>query len=719
LIEGQPGAGKTTFLRLVACMLARDMLAIPEPSGSSWRRRHLGLSEPAHLPVLIRIALLLPTLDGKGKAERGRLLDYLAAGEEEHGVPREAWEERLERGEAWLLLDGLDEVADPAIRGRLFAIFQDAREHWPGRIVVSSRPTQTADLRGMGFERASIEPFGEAEISRYIDQWVAALHGSSSASSLRGEAEVYRQALLASLLDLHRVRRLASNPVMLTCLCVVHWNEGRLPDGRAPVYNAVLRWLIATRSEQRRKAGFSDPFAWQAFSLLGLAMMEHPSGKQTLYDLDAAAEAVLLAVRRQFPADNPGEQLDRARAWLEFECLGSGILEQLPEGKLRFWHLTFQEYLAALALAWRDDGENKEQSWWPLLSKHLDSAQWRETVELFPGCLLEEGGPRRVDRLLERVLAEAAEGAELPIKARAAAVAARIIRTAEVLEYKTPPEIKRAFEEAMGVALSLFEEEGAARVPVAQRLEVAEALGRGGDPRLESSRFADNLLPVPGLADFRLGKYPVTVEEFQRFVDSDGYREGELWGEWWIVCQKESWEEPEDWPAQLATPNRPVVGVSWYEATAYAAWLQAQRRLTQGGLLVRLPTMLEWEKAATAKTGDYPWGDADPNPELANYDSDIGHPSPVGIYPTGGGPHGHCDLAGNVWEWCGDLEVEEKAFFGTQEEQRYLKGGAWSSPSQSLRSAYRVLSAPDFRYASTGLRLAGGFDPQAGREPGP
>ncbi len=47
----------------------------------------------------------------------------------------------------------------------------------------------------------------------------------------------------------------------------------------------------------------------------------------------------------------------RAREWLRFECLGSGVVEEVSGNRLRFWHLTFQEHLAALQLAWLDDGE--------------------------------------------------------------------------------------------------------------------------------------------------------------------------------------------------------------------------------------------------------------------------------------------------------------------------------------------------------------------------
>jgi predicted NACHT family NTPase len=186
---------------------------------------------------------------------------------------------------------------------------------------------------------------------------VAALYAVNDPRELRGEGESYRAALVEALCDLPRIRRLAANPVMLTCLCVVHWNEGRLPDGRSRVYRAVLRWLIASRTPLREQEGFTDPFAETAFARLALAMVRTEDGKKAVFDLEEAAVAIDADVERQFPQLSPEERRREARRWLAFECLGSGIVEELPGRRLRFWHLTFQEFLSALQLAWLDDGE--------------------------------------------------------------------------------------------------------------------------------------------------------------------------------------------------------------------------------------------------------------------------------------------------------------------------------------------------------------------------
>ena len=697
LIEGQPGAGKTTFLRLVACMLARDLAGEPCPGGATWRSRYLGLpaDEEARVPVLLRVSelvslLLDPKAPGHRKDNRLWLLDLLdrMCEDNEHEVSREHWKRLLEEGGAVLLLDGLDEAADEKLRARIFEIFRDACKKWSCPVVVTSRPLQTAPLREMGFHHASIEPFGDQEIRTFLDHWVTALHTTEGGTPGR-EARRYEEALSEAILSRPRVRRLATNPVMLTSLCVVHWNEGqRLPEGRSRVYAAVIGWLLAARSEQRREAGFSDLFAERALARLALSMMgDLEKSKRVVVDLAPGAEAVMALLEREMPDSGPEDRRLAARRWLEFECLGSGIVEELPGRRIRFWHLTFQEFLAARQLAWMSDGEEGNTgegggAWWPHLRAHLDSAQWRETVELFPGTLL-DGGVEGVDLLLERVLELRGSRTDLATDAQIAGILGRLLRPLEVLEYRASREIQRSFDELLERSLAIFEVEGAGQVPIEDRVEAAEALGRGGDPRLDAGRDT-HLLEVAGLGGVRLGKYAVTVQEYQRFVEEvRGYEERRFWSEeGWEAKVEGEWTEPGSWPEQLDHPNRPVVEVSWYEAQSYCRWLSEL-----WGVEVRLPTQEEWETAATSPEGEYPWGGAEPDSERANFGRKVGHPTPVGLYPAGNGPYGHCDLAGNVWEWCSD---EEEVAWAKEEGGRALRGGGWSSPAVFLRSAFRV-----------------------------
>jgi len=137
----------------------------------------------------------------------------------------------------------------------------------------------------------------------------------------------------------------------------------------------------------------------------------------------------------------------------------------------------------------------------------------------------------------------------------------------------------------------------------------------------------------------------------------------------------------------MANRRYPVVGVSWFDAVAFAKWLTER-----AGATFRLPSEAQWEYAARGSDGRlYPWGDETPDSSFACYSSDRlrTHPEVVGSYPKGRGPFGCLDQAGNVFEWCLDVwdPLVYQARLGTVfsdpvaikgfSSQRVLRGGTW------------------------------------------
>jgi len=704
LIEGDPGCGKTTFLWYVASMLARDELGVPCPAGGSWSAKYLGSkpTDESRIPIFLKLSGLASILEKSPIVQgddRERLLDLLdeTAHVDDKRAWRHYWRGLIERGEGVLLLDGLDEVADPKLRARMFTILQNAHTEWKAcPIVVTSRPFLTEAFQVMGFHRSTIEPFGDEEIKEFIKRWVKALYGGIGGAEVRGE---YRSQLEEAIIRRPEIRRMARNPVMLTCLAVVHWNESKLPEGRARVYRAVIRWLIGARSEQRKAQSFNnekhpvfvDEFVEWALARLALKMMGpgKKGAKTTIYDMEQAVDAIVPEVSGGWSQDLTREYV---RRWLRFECEASGIIQEVDGNRIRFWHLTFQEFLAARKLAGMGSGDAPSVDWWPTVHIHLDDVQWRESIELLPGCLYENGGGTPVSGLISRVLELRKDPPTLVGDAWIAGIVGRLLSTLEVYGYKPQSEIQKDYQQILDRSMEVFTVEGAKQVPIETRIEAAEALGRGGDPRLRDSRR--NFIMVPDLNGLELGKYPVTVEEYRHFVDAGGYGEKRYWDDegWSWRNSKEGRGLPGEWEDQLQVPNRPVVGVSWYEARAFCRWLSEQWKET-----VRLPTSEEREKSATPGEGEYPWGRGDPTPELANYDGNVKHPTPVGVYPLGNGPYGHCDLAGNVLEWCEDL-------YSGDSNVRVLRGGSWGSLDDVLRCSKRGFNHPTLRNDFLGFR---------------
>ena len=683
LVTGQPGSGKTTLLRYVAATLARAHLGRPGGDGPCQRPPGFESEGPTPLPVLVRIASLASLMRrpdvGLAAASPRWLVRYLEARFEEETAS--AILRRVEEGHAALLLDGLDEVADPVLRDRVVTTIDAILQRWgANRVLVTSRPFGYEGVAGLrGVETVAVDDFADADIEEFLDRWVGALYPGGS----RQMGDDYRHRLRAAIVESHAVRHLARNPVMLTCLCVVHWNERRLPEGKADLVSAVLRWLLQARDDKRRERGWSTPFAQECFKALAFAMTTAAGGPSSIVDRSFAAESLARPFAVERGVSDPTRVRREGLRFLEAEMLDSGVLEAAALGELRFWHLTFQEHYTGVALAELGD-EDGPDGWWWYARDFLFDRRWWEVLDHFVG-MLARTGRRRLHLLVHRVL-DLAPPEDLAETARVAGVLGRMLRTLAAYDFRPPSD--SGWEEARARVLTLFTPEGAAAVPAWTRVEAARALGQGGDPRL-AGPLEDRMLPLPGRAGVSLGRYPATVHEFARFVEDGGYQEDLYWSDAGRAARgRLDWREPQGWETQLGAPNHPVTGVSRHEADAFARWVA-----TQAGQPVRLPTESEWAAAAVRSDGPYPWGAHRPSQEHASYDLLFSGPTPVGVFPAGAGPGGHLDLAGNVWEWCSD-------------GPGVLRGGSWMAGESSLRSAVRQEAPSELRLKDFGFRLA-------------
>jgi formylglycine-generating enzyme required for sulfatase activity len=208
------------------------------------------------------------------------------------------------------------------------------------------------------------------------------------------------------------------------------------------------------------------------------------------------------------------------------------------------------------------------------------------------------------------------------------------------------------------------------------------------------------------LPEFWIGKYPVKVSEYRAFLYGDGYADRRFW-----TLAGWNWKEalgrikPDEWDNALWSRDDwlPVIGVSWYEAYAYCWWLAAKTHWPY-----RLPTSLEWEKAARGTDGRiYPWG-SERQPVMGNVGS--GQTSRVGLYsPQSDSPYGVADMAGNVSEWC-QTKWNQDALAPLDDdpegdEARVRHGGSWAS-ANLVRPSTRIRGGPDFTSNYVGFRVA-------------
>ncbi len=188
------------------------------------------------------------------------------------------------------------------------------------------------------------------------------------------------------------------------------------------------------------------------------------------------------------------------------------------------------------------------------------------------------------------------------------------------------------------------------------------------------------------LKPFYIDIHEVTIAQYKKFLKETGF------------------PKPDFWQPELDKDNDPIVGLTWHEASAYAAWAGK-----------RLPTEAEWECAARGKTkaNIYPWGSV-PDTKKGNYAS-------FGIMPVMSFPPcglGLYDMGGNVWEWCSDFY--EKDYYGLSRKnnpkgppigvQKVLRGGAWYCSAQQVRTANRYYAIPSSRSFNVGFRCVRASD---------
>lgn len=275
----------------------------------------------------------------------------------------------------------------------------------------------------------------------------------------------------------------------------------------------------------------------------------------------------------------------------------------------------------------------------------------------------------------------------------------------------------------------IVSDEGA---PFAERLAAAVELGRAGDERATATdrvtipagpflcggHFAspeDGREPAPPrrvrLSAFAIDRYPVTVVAFARFLDAGGYKERRHWSRaGWNWRTRERIEKPRFWGeaewASYLVPNHPVVGVSVYEAEAYASFAGA-----------RLPTEAEWEKACRGIDGRrYPWGSEWVEDACGERGKEPKGTVPIGVYPKGVSPYGVMDLLGCAWQWCADAgdddadPGDEDPFVDPEgydeSTERITRGGGWNNLRWSISAVAKNAYPPTARFSNLGFRCA-------------
>jgi formylglycine-generating enzyme required for sulfatase activity len=692
VILGDPGSGKTTHLkRVLLWIFQKNYIGLPEnmiPVFLPLRElRDLNRS----LDVFIQQQLDLPHL----------------------GTPLGFGKRLLQRGNLLFLLDGLDEVADSQQRVRVSRWIEDAmRIYHNCRFVVTSRFAGYTDEARLNeeFIEMHIRPLSPEQAEAFIRNWYRIVETGTSKDSEQAEivadqkAKDLTERLRQPEFRARRVFEMTRNPLLLTNLCLVHLDRGNLPHSRASLYEECTdvlleRWRSAVGIKTRITAKMGRRVLQPAALWLH---QKHNRIRAKAAELAPIIEPALKAV---------GWSHGAADEFLKAVRDESGILTGWDEKNYGFMHLGFQEYLAAkeiLRLAFNDAAVLRELAqkfgdpWWQEVGLLLVALE-EPAFEPYMTEVVQQPAFAQHPSLVEMCLDDAAEKTAQPFlrllkqdPGNDTELWERQLLALRIAERLAPEEVEKISEhlqkhpfdrirQRFGKAVQdvIFAERGGYEL-----VRIPGGVFMMGSPESEEGHYDDESpLHQVRVPEFYIGRYPVTNEEYGRFLsENHGVSEPRFWGD-----------------RSFNQPRQPVVGVSWDEAKRYAEW---------AGL--RLPSEAEREYACRAGSQTrYYTGDKEEGLDRAGwYDKNSGSK----LHPVGEkepNAFGLYDMHGNVWEWVEDdwhdsykeAPTDGSAWINTpRDSDRVLRGGSWFNGAWNCRVASRDYS-PGNRNSNIGFRL--------------
>ncbi|MFE7314240.1 NACHT domain-containing protein [Streptomyces sp. NPDC057555] len=502
LLRGLAGSGKTTLLQWLAVGTARD--GLPDEL-TDWRGK-------------IPFVLPLRTLVRRGPLPEPQ--DFLSAvGTPLAALQPEGWADVvLARGEALVLVDGIDEVPQEhrgATRDwleRLMAAYKDAH------FVVTTRPSAVPEgwLASSRFTELSVRPMSATDTGVFIGRWHSAARQSAATETERSQLHDLEEALQVTVRAQRDLAQLSSTPLMCALICALHRDRrGHLPHSRMELYEAALSMLLVRRDLER---SIDIPEGIQLTEHQSVQLLQRLAywlirNRQTEMDRTTA----LALVSDALPAMQAVAEQGTADQILAHLVGRSGLLRQPTVDTLDFIHRTFQDYLGAKAAIEDHD--------FPLLVNNAHDDQWEDVIRMAVAHARPAESADILRRLVKRGDADSEHRSRLHLLAAASLQYATEIEpdTRRLVEQRArvlmPP---RSYEEAKelaalgpGILDLLPGPEGLEADEVGPVIKTAAAIG-GDHAYAFLRRFVQSLPPASRLYDLADSWKHFAADEYAR-----------------------------------------------------------------------------------------------------------------------------------------------------------------------------------------------------------
>jgi formylglycine-generating enzyme required for sulfatase activity/energy-coupling factor transporter ATP-binding protein EcfA2 len=635
LILGDPGSGKSTFVKHLVYMLAQSNLS---ENPDAWLEQISPWKWGALLPMKVELRAAAAFAEKENSEGNHRLLlKFLRHDLGEAGLDG-YWNQlqtAIEDNDhpMLILLDGLDEVATAKRQLIVDAVNDFVDKYSQHRYVVTCRPYAYVDQpwRLANFVTVTLAPFSPEQIDIFIGNWYD--RHADAGTFTRKEATEKTHHLRQTVRG-PDLQGLAERPLLLTVMAQLHTHTGQLPPARTQLYAESVDLLL--ERWERRMGKDKD-----ILTVLNIPNLKMDRVETALYDV--AYQAHEKASLEQETADIDEGQLTRwlkpylnndltkAETFVAFIRERAGLLIRHKTAAFTFPHRTFQEFLAGCFLTTQRDFATRAVQ---LVIE--DVSRWREVFLLGVGHAARSkqlgNAIDAANRLVTTVCHQSQQlGAQ---QLQMIGLAAEAINEIGLLEVAGDDLGRELLPRVQALLLHGMLDDRHIKPP--DRASCGNSLVLIGDPRpgvntLKDMQFC--LVPAGSfvmgsdknddkdaqdsetpqktidIPDFYLSRFPVTQAQFAACVAAGGYANDAYWPEarelgYWKKGQfKGDYDsEPRDRPVRLGAPfdlaNHPVVGVSWFEALAFVRWLNDLGNLIPSGWTASLPTEAQWEKAA-------------------------------------------------------------------------------------------------------------------------